>query len=37
MGKQPEAAMWGIHGGRYGGVDALFMKHKVIALGWRDA
>jgi restriction system protein len=36
MAKQTEAAMWGIHGGRYGDADGLFMKHKVIALGWRD-
>lgn len=36
MAKRTEAAMWGIHGGRYGDADELFMKHKVVALGWRD-
>jgi restriction system protein len=36
MAKQTETAMWGIHGGRYGDADELFMKHKLVALGWRD-
>jgi restriction system protein len=26
--------MWGIHGGRTGDADTLFLKHKCIALGW---
>jgi restriction system protein len=36
MAKQTEATMWGIHGGRYGDADALFKRHKVVALGWTD-
>lgn len=30
-----EHAMWGIHGGRTGDADALFLKEKWIALGWQ--
>ncbi len=29
-----EQAVWGIHAGRTGDADALFLKHNVIALGW---
>ena len=29
--------IWGIHAGRTGDADDLFLKHNVIALGWKDA
>lgn len=29
-----EQAVWGIHAGRTGDADSLFLKHYVIALGW---
>jgi restriction system protein len=35
MGKQP-SALWGIHAGRTGDADQLFLTHNVIALGWAD-
>jgi len=28
--------LWGIHGGKTGDADHLFLKRKHIALGWRD-
>jgi restriction system protein len=31
-----EAALWGIHAGRTGDADALFLKHGCIAIGWND-
>ena len=31
---QSETTIWGIHGGRTGDADSLFLKHKVVALGW---
>ncbi len=34
--KAKEQTVWGIHGGRTGDADSLFLKHNVIALGWRD-
>jgi restriction system protein len=30
----PETVMWGIHAGKTGDADSLFMAKKVIALGW---
>lgn len=35
MAKHAETAMWGIHGGRHADADELFLKHRVVALGWR--
>ncbi len=29
-----EPAIWGIHSGRTGEADSLFLKHNMIALGW---
>lgn len=29
-----EPVVWGIHGGRTGDANTLFLKHKVIAIGW---
>ena len=26
--------IWGIHAGKTGDADRLFMKHNVVALGW---
>jgi restriction system protein len=34
MAEVKEQLMWGIHGGRMGEADSLFLQHKVIALGW---
>jgi len=31
------STIWGIHAGRTGDADDLFLKHNVIALGWKDA
>jgi restriction system protein len=31
---ESETAIWGIHGGRTGDADSLFLKHDVIAIGW---
>lgn len=36
MGSTREQAIWGIHAGRTGEADALFLKHSVIALGWHE-
>ena len=30
----PETIVWGIHGGREGRADSLFMKKSVVAVGW---
>lgn len=30
-----EKTMWGIHAGSEGEADSLFIKNKVIAIGWR--
>src|ERR1017187_444554 len=35
MGKQP-SILWGIHAGKTGDADQLFLTHNVIALGWAD-
>jgi restriction system protein len=32
--KETETALWGIHGGRTGDADALFLKKNYIAVGW---
>ena len=32
-----EANIWGIHGGRTGGADSLFLKKDCIAIGWATA
>lgn len=29
-----DAAVWGIHGGRHGEADELFLSECVVALGW---
>ncbi len=34
MDSKTEKTMWGIHGGKTGDADNLFLKHNVIALGW---
>jgi hypothetical protein len=34
---QPEAAIWGIHAGKTGDADALFLKHNVVAASEREA
>ena len=31
-----ETAVWGIHGGRQGGADGLFLTEGVVALGWPE-
>ena len=31
-----EKILWGIHGGRTGDADTLFLKKKLIAIGWRE-
>ena len=31
-----EKTLWGIHGGKTGDADNLFLKHNVIALGWTE-
>lgn len=33
---QENKTLWGIHGGRYGDADTLFLKSKCIALGWDE-
>ncbi len=30
----PEPTLWGIHSGRTGDADRLFLERKVVALGW---
>ena len=34
MANNNEATLWGIHAGKTGDADNLFLKHNVIALGW---
>lgn len=29
-----DATIWGIHGGRTGDADTLFLKKSIIAIGW---
>lgn len=31
-----EKTIWGIHAGKYGEADDLFLKEQIIALGWRE-
>lgn len=33
---EPEPTIWGIHGGRHGEADPLFIKGKCVAIGWRE-
>lgn len=32
--KENDTTLWGIHGGKTGEADALFLRGNVIALGW---
>ncbi len=32
----PSSTLWGIHAGKTGDADHLFLTHNVIALGWVD-
>lgn len=32
----PEQVIWGIHPGRHGGAEDLFLRRNVIAIGWGD-
>lgn len=34
---KPSQILWGIHAGKTGDADQLFLRHNVIALGWVDA
>ena len=34
MVNKNDKTLWGIHGGKTGDADNLFLKHGVIALGW---
>ncbi len=34
MAAKTERTLWGIHGGKSGEADELFLKHGVIAMGW---
>src|SRR4051794_23994854 len=34
MSKSSDAAMWGIHAGKCGAADALFLERNCIAIGW---
>lgn len=36
MSKPESTVLWGIHGGKTGDADDLFLKHNVIALGWEE-
>lgn len=36
MTTKGDRTIWGIHGGRTGDADSLFLKHKVVALGWAE-
>ena len=36
MANKTEKTLWGIHGGKTGDADNLFLKHNVIALGWME-
>jgi restriction system protein len=31
-----DATIWGIHGGRTGDADSLFLQHDCVALGWHE-
>src|SRR6266542_3556349 len=31
-----EPTLWGMHAGRTGDADTLFLQHNVIAVGWQD-
>jgi restriction system protein len=32
--KDSDVVLWGIHGGRTGEADTLFLKKNVVAVGW---
>jgi hypothetical protein len=34
MSKAAESSIWGIHGGKTGDADSLFLNRNCIALGW---
>lgn len=34
MSKNPESNLWGIHGGKTGDADTLFLKKNCVAVGW---
>jgi restriction system protein len=34
--KDHEAVLWGIHGGKTGDADSLFLNKRVVAIGWRQ-
>lgn len=36
MAKSNSTTLWGIHAGKTGDADQLFLNHNVIALGWAD-
>ncbi|MCX6347935.1 MAG: restriction endonuclease [Candidatus Aureabacteria bacterium] len=36
MAGKTDKTLWGIHGGKTGDADNLFLKHGVIALGWTE-
>ena len=36
MSKTANVPIWGIHAGRTGDADSLFLKKKCIAIGWAD-
>lgn len=33
---EPESTIWGIHVGKTGDADHLFLKEKVSAIGWQN-
>lgn len=34
MSKNTESNLWGIHGGKIGDADTLFLKKNCVAVGW---
>lgn len=36
MTAEKERAVWGIHAGKYGEADDLFLNHGLVALGWEE-
>ena len=36
MATKSEKTIWGIHGGKTGDADSLFLNNKVVALGWAE-
>ena len=37
MASKSDKTLWGIHAGKTGEADNVFLKHGVIALGWASA